>query len=107
MVNESSRISSRFLAVHGRLSPQVYLCYPPESHQSIRKRYKPARAKITTNFGRQISGKSLSEVGKVEFLVSSNGEASEKLGVLQLAQGIGHQIPRRTVVCSDAQNKIR
>lgn len=54
-----------------------------------------------------MSGNSFSEVGKVEFLVSSKGEASEKLGVLQLAQGIGHQIPRRTVVCSDAQEKIR
>lgn len=49
----------------------------------------------------------LSEVGKVDFLVSSKGEAIEKLGVLQLAQGIGHQITRRTVVCSDAQKKIR
>lgn len=54
-----------------------------------------------------MSGNSFSEVGKVEFLVSSKGEASEKLGVLQLAQSIGHQIPRRTVVCSDAQKKIR
>ena len=49
----------------------------------------------------------LNELGKVDFLVSSKGEASEKLGVLRLAQGIGHQIPRRTMVCSDAQKKIR
>lgn len=54
-----------------------------------------------------MSGNSFSEVGKVEFLVSSKGEASEKLGVLQLAQSIGHQIPRRMVVCGDAQKKIR
>lgn len=120
LVKEPSGVNPGFLVTHGRLNPQVYLCYLIKSHQRVYKRYKPTWAlrmekRLQQTTGQQILGDKWVEIHLAKWrkteskcllrktLIRNKQLSTQNPGE---AQDVGHQMPRKIGVRSGAQKKI-